>query len=765
MQRPEPTLRRPPVRCCGRPTPAAFAVLVGCLLCWWSRLFFTAGTRVDFVNQDALVYWVSLLREVSRQWREGSVPLWNPYQAFGGPLLADPQAAALYPFQLPYLFLGPGPAWAATIVAHHVLLLLGTWQLCRSLQLSRSAALVGAANMGFAGLVLEAAHDQPAFITLAWLPLLCACAVRLALRPNRRTAAILAATWGMQILAGYPQTIVYSGYLVLAWLITESLAAARNSRTSALCIAKWAMAAALLASCLAAAQLLPTLELVGLSVRAPGRMTAAQQAYFAASPNNLFGAGQGVLPLGLAILGAWWWPRRRTAWFLALSGLVTLLLAVGPLTPLFELARRLPPGTWLRGIGRILPLWCLCASVLSAAGAQVLFDAAQPHMLVRPFFVSAGIATAVRIVDLAISPTAARGAAVPCEFLLPVLFMFSQRGSWEPARKYVPTVVLVAVAAIPHALFHPGVNRLSPFQVAALYESQATLFNRIPAPGRILSLVRPRLWPFASWARLGTYFRRPVLADKEPLAQRDFEVFVAALRGVPVEQKDANVFIGDILEPPRSFNATLLNLSGVAAIVVSRREAQEELRWFPNRRDLILRAQTTEAAIYENRRALPRAFFVPDRPIPAGASCVERLTAPDFDPRAQILLDSPPAENRSQRERPPAQDPATVRRLEIHPARVVIHVETGQPGFVVLTDAYYPGWVARVNGRTVPIRRANCFFRAVAVPAGASHVEFRYEPMSFRLGRSVSLAAAFLLSVMVLPWGAWRLPRLLHRCG
>jgi hypothetical protein len=741
------------------PTVLAAGLLTGCALCWWARLFSAEGTRVDLVNQDALVYWVPLLREVGRQWREGSIPLWNPYQAFGTPLLADPQAAALYPLQAPYLLLAAGPAWAVTVACHHVILLLGTWWLCRELKLSRAAALVGAANLGFAGLVLEAAHDQPAFVTLAWLPVVFACAVRLGSQPGRRAAAALVGAWAMQILAGYPQTIAYTGYLVLAWLAVAALAAARCDRAVSLRIMAWATAALVLSACLTAVQLLPTLELLSASVRVPGRMTAAQQAHLAASPRELFSAAQGVLPLALAGFGVWRWTQRRAAWFLAVCGAMVLLLATGPATPLFSLLHFLPGGTWLRGIRRILPLWCLCAAVLSAAGAHVFLEhRTRPARIAGELLLCAVIAACARALDLAGGPTMAKVVGILLELCLPILLCVVGRFSNPMLSRGVLATGWIALAAVPPSLFHPGVSRLSPFQISAIYESQADLFDRISGPWRTLSLLRPPHWGVVSWAKLGTYFRRPVLGDREPLALRNFEAFVAALRRVPADPGDVGVFIGEIIEPPRMFDEKLLNLSGVRSIVLPLREAREKLSRFSPHHELALRFETAAAAVYENAHAVPRAFFAPDSGVvPTGASCVGQLTEANFDPLSQIVLDQGISPDGSHVSTPEDRPTGQVSLADINPVAVVIDVRTEQSGFVVLTDAYYPGWVARVNGRESPIRQADCFFRAVRVEPGASRVEFRYEPRSFRLGVLVSA-----LSVMGLAALVWR-PRSAHR--
>src|SRR5205814_7944695 len=72
-----------------------------------------------------------------------------------------------------------------------------------------------------------------------------------------------------------------------------------------------------------------------------------------------------------------------------------------------------------------------------------------------------------------------------------------------------------------------------------------------------------------------------------------------------------------------------------------------------------------------------------------------------------------------------------------------------QPGYLVLADTYYPGWVARVDGVEQPILRADYLFRAVAVRPGQQVVEFRYEPTSFRIGAATSGLTLLVLVALV----------------
>jgi len=72
---------------------------------------------------------------------------------------------------------------------------------------------------------------------------------------------------------------------------------------------------------------------------------------------------------------------------------------------------------------------------------------------------------------------------------------------------------------------------------------------------------------------------------------------------------------------------------------------------------------------------------------------------------------------------------------------LAIDLWSEREALLVVTDAWYPGWSATVNGRAAPVAEVNAFQRGVRVPAGYSTVVMRYEPWTVPVGILVSLAA------------------------
>ena len=116
----------------------------------------------------------------------------------------------------------------------------------------------------------------------------------------------------------------------------------------------------------------------------------------------------------------------------------------------------------------------------------------------------------------------------------------------------------------------------------------------------------------------------------------------------------------------------------------------------------------------------------------------DRIASGQVDLVHEVLLDRSPSESSP---RSSAQPLLVARLTEDRPERLVAEVTSSLPGFLVLTDLWYPGWIAEVDGKRTEIRRADGYFRAVPLAAGTHRVVFRYRPLSVLVGGGISAAA------------------------
>ena len=75
---------------------------------------------------------------------------------------------------------------------------------------------------------------------------------------------------------------------------------------------------------------------------------------------------------------------------------------------------------------------------------------------------------------------------------------------------------------------------------------------------------------------------------------------------------------------------------------------------------------------------------------------------------------------------------------EISANEIKAKISTDQEGYFVVREVWYPGWKAYVNGRQVPICKANFLFRAIPINKGINEIYMVYDPISFKVGLLLS---------------------------
>jgi uncharacterized membrane protein YfhO len=94
---------------------------------------------------------------------------------------------------------------------------------------------------------------------------------------------------------------------------------------------------------------------------------------------------------------------------------------------------------------------------------------------------------------------------------------------------------------------------------------------------------------------------------------------------------------------------------------------------------------------------------------------------------------------------------------QYQPTKLMLTADMLQPGWLILSENYYPGWNVRIDGQPGKIYRADYLFRAVSLAAGTHKIEMVFEPPSFITGAIVSLVT--LGGLLLIGIAAWRLER------
>ena len=169
---------------------------------------------------DGLLYYLPVHQLDAESLRAGRLPVWNPFQFSGSPLLATGQPAPFYPLELAFLALPPLVANDVYVVCTLSIASTGAFFLARRLTGDAVAAIVGALAFVSCGFMYGHLEHQSVLATTAWLPWGLWAVDRLRERVSTGRVSALAALLGLALLAGQPQMFI----LIVAVLATYAVA-------------------------------------------------------------------------------------------------------------------------------------------------------------------------------------------------------------------------------------------------------------------------------------------------------------------------------------------------------------------------------------------------------------------------------------------------------------------------------------------------------------------------------------------------------------
>ncbi|MFH0749589.1 MAG: YfhO family protein [Candidatus Gottesmanbacteria bacterium] len=154
--------------------------------------------------------------------------------------------------------------------------------------------------------------------------------------------------------------------------------------------------------------------------------------------------------------------------------------------------------------------------------------------------------------------------------------------------------------------------------------------------------------------------------------------------------------------------------------------------------------------IWEYKKVLPRAFFATTYVVAKNdQEIMDRIYDPTTDLESTVILENEPINGTV------SLDTKDIMKSDVGITsygvnKVTMTVDAKQDGFVVLTDTYYPGWCAYIDGKKTQIYRADYTLRAVYVPKGQHKIEFVYMPQSFLIGIFTTSLGIILLCIFIL---------------
>jgi hypothetical protein len=682
---------------------------------------------------------------------------WNPLQHTGQPFFGIGSTATLYPPHWLFLWLDADVALRAVVVFHLVVAGVGAFALCRELGASLAAAIAGAIAFELGNATLAVTAWMPIVAApYVWMPFAMLYCERILRAPSLGVAIRLGFVLAVSLLAGFPQTVLFTAQLIGLRFVWELISRRLEHPARALA----ALGAGLLLPLLLdAVQLLPAIETARASVR--GAALSAEDmasSLYSLNPSRLavtLGARRQVnaplvlVPAMIAVASLVAPRTRRVAAFYAVTGLAYFVLAFGEATPLFSLYRWLPLGALFRAPVRFLWVTGFCLAVLAGLGVDALTRPARGRDGRTAALAAGAAATALAGLWLVSLPGLATlewilGAAVIGAGLIAALA--ARARCWAAA-------ALIAALCLNLAWFRtPGAER-----GGLVYPVRPVMVPRLLSDGRVLraeaatfvalrqrATPQDRIYPVyrsaspSFSAKTAALFGLPSAFDYEPQPSRRLAEYSVMMRyGRELKRIDEyyGVLGGTI---PSTFRRRLLDLTASRFLVVAA-NAEKSLALLQPPPLRI--GGEGNLAIYENPLALPRALYVPRLEVVADPrALLRRLGEGDDDFRRVTLVEQAPPSGFTGSAGNEATGEVVFVRND--PEHVVLRVRAPERGFVHLADQYADGWRATVAGEDAAILRANYLFRAVEVPAGESTIEMRYTAPGLWAGAAISLATA-----------------------
>ena len=683
-------------------------------------------------------YWPDLVY-LCESMHDGEVPYWNPYDRGGYPYYADPQAGTYHPLGWAICAIaGPHPAlgWAsARVVASFALCGLFALLWLRRIGASWSGSIAGAAVLMCAPFMR---HNWELNLTsgLAYLPLMLWAADRVALERKVQDGVLLALATALAGWVGSPPALFLASGLTGLYLVYRIGERARGRKALRETLAPIAVAVLLVVGLLGVV-LVPGLTLAEHSVQAGRSFASIREGALEGDAllafvwpregNHLY---VGWLALGLIPLALRRRENRLAPFFVAVF-VVAGLMTTGGL--LFRFAFDHFPGVALFRLPHRYEAWLGPAAAGVAALGLTSTTRTVGGTLALRLRIAAAVAACLGVALLALLDPLTPGlfalafAIVAFGYTLPPPFD-SGSAVWGVLLALI--VVLDVTQAMPpdrHMRDGPPPAR-SEVTASLLSQTRGTRHEH-----RVMD-------EFAVTCRVGARTRhRDLRGYQDPLLLASYERVVDSLREHPVLAPQFNVRYA--LQGPHFIHGW--NRHYLPPPLELRRALRTRVRY----------EDDLERSVTELLDALPFAYFVP-------AGEVERAVDRDaalartkaLAPSAIAILDdegAPPgptleAEGVARGAAPPL---AESRGVVLSPDSVHFVIQAPGEGVVVVNEAFYPGWVARVDGSLVPIRRANGFVRAIPISRGRHTVEMSFDPDDGRRWREVYVLSLFALLV------------------
>ncbi len=690
--------------------------------------------------------------------KKGIWPLWNPYILAGTTLLANFQSAPFSPTSFVYFLFNNVTAWSIQVILQHIFAAIFTYLLLRYWKVSKWGSVFGGIVYAFSGYNLIFSEWNGHTLAAAFIPLALLFTDRFLREKKYLDGFLLSLVLAFQFFSGYTQTSVYTaiaiGVLWLVRIIGDKKWFLKTLLLGYFCIFGVA---------LSAVQVLPSLELIKNSQRVfephpfewtflPWKKTITFVApdYFGNHATGNYWGPQdytsntgyvGVVATILAIFAVLTVIKKREVKFLLIFSIFSLVLSFADPISIFIWDKNIL-GMQANSAHRATQLFCAGMAFLSAFGFDALMSKGRKlfNFILSLFPIYLLMATfGIFAIYLYKNQIGIKNLIFPGLILFGVTATLFLIWRFKNFRK-IGGFILIVLSISELFRFGWKYTPISPSKFTYPTTPVLTYLMNQPKPFRVTGA---KVIP--SNLRMVYEIESPEGYDTfHPLNMSEF---VAAINSGNVNSLPVGRY--GIVDNDVSPLLDLINTKYYLALTTD-----TDIKRFDPKR-FIKVFQDKSVIIYESRTSLPRAFMAYDWEVDIpqkenDLTSLAKVMNVNFPLGKRITLDSTPSiKVDTSVKTKPIQ---TVEYKLYENQESVIKVKTEREGMLFISDSYYPGWKAFIDGKETKIYTADFAFRAVEVPKGEHDIRMVYEPKSFSDGVKVSILGLVLLLGLFIPY-------------
>ena len=704
----------------------------------------------DVVNQ--IMPWKKLTIETLKN---GEIPLWNPYSFSGTPHLANYQSGAFSPTNLFFFIFSFNFAWGLSVLVQPLLSGIFMYLFIRSLKLSIWASLISAVSFMFCGFITVWMSYTTLSLAISFLPLALFSIEKFYTKNQIRFLVLLSVSTALSLFSGHFQTGLYFLIFVFAYMLFKFIEV--RDKTKAMRTLIFTIFGILTSF----PQILPSIELYKEAVRStvfqkvePVSIKYLPSLFapdFYGNPvtrNNFFGnyiewnIFLGTIPalLGLFSISS----KTKKVIFFAMMGIFSAVFALN--TPILDLMVNLKiPVLSTSSAGRVLVLFSFSFSVLAGFGLDQLISDIKKDKKKKIFtwFLFFGLIFSILWLFIITKWVGDSWGIALKNFILPTLiFLLFLLGTFTVLFKKnllkVFLILLILLVAFDMLRF---AAKWQPFDKKEFVFPKTPIISKLESLGNIDRVFGPY------GAEGSVYFQIPGTEGYDPLYIGRYGEFLESLddRKINPSPRSGVSFPVNAIYAPKAFDFLGIRY------VLEKRLDKEEVWGFPfekfanDKFSLIYREK--DYFIYENKEAFPKAFLVGNYEVISGdQKIIDRILGEDFDLRTNAVLEKDPIIKTGR------GLTGSAKIISYTPNKIIIETQSNKDAILVLSDNYYPGWHAKINGGEREVLRANYAFRGIAVSKGTNTIEMFYYPQSFRWGIIIALFGVTSIGILSLKW-------------